>query len=111
MRDLKEDLDGLMERELKILNSEATAKDKEAAFSRLIQLNDIATKASGVDATNKSMTFDRVLQMASLGIQLIGIGLPLIAYGIWFKRGLKFEETGTIGSDMMRNLMSRFKTR
>lgn len=43
----------------------------------------------------------------SLGLQ---IAIPLgtfIAYDIWHRRGLKFEETGTITSPWTRNLMSK----
>lgn len=40
---------------------------------------------------------------AQVGLTLIGV----IAYDIWFRKGLKFEETGTITSPMTRNLFSK----
>lgn len=43
----------------------------------------------------------------NLGIQ---VGLAIggwVAYDIWNRRGLKFEETGTIVSPMTKNLLSR----
>ena len=42
---------------------------------------------------------------------MLGIGLPLVGYGHWFRKGLKFEETGSITSSMMRNLINKFKTK
>lgn len=38
-----------------------------------------------------------------VGVTLLGV----ISYDRWYRRGLKFEETGTIGSPMTRNLLSR----
>lgn len=52
----------------------------------------------------KAQKLDR---WVNVGLQ---IGLALggwIAYDIWNRRGLKFEETGTITSPMTRNLISR----
>ena len=43
------------------------------------------------------------------GIALVEIGLPLVCYGHWFRDGLKFEETGSITSSMMRNLINKFR--
>ena len=42
----------------------------------------------------------------------VEVGLALItlaAYGTYFSRGLKFEETGTFTSHTMRNLMGNFR--
>ena len=52
----------------------------------------------------KAQKLDR---WVNVGMQ---VGLALggwIAYDIWNRRGLKFEETGTITSPMTRNLISR----
>lgn len=38
-----------------------------------------------------------------VGLALMGIG----AYDAWYRRGLKFEENGTIASPMIKNLISR----
>ena len=43
------------------------------------------------------------------GVEAAGIILPLIFYGIWMKRGFKFEETGTYTSTTFRGLFNRFK--
>ena len=52
----------------------------------------------------KSQSWDRFI---NVGVQ---VGLAIggwIAYDIWNRRGLKFEETGTITSPWTRNLLSR----
>ena len=35
--------------------------------------------------------------------------LPLMFYGVWMRRGLRFEETGTFTSQTFKNLFNRFK--
>lgn len=44
-----------------------------------------------------------------LGVEAAGIILPLIFYGIWMRKGFKFEETGTFTSTTFRGLFNRFK--
>lgn len=52
----------------------------------------------------ESQGFDRWL---NFGLQ-IGLSLAsLIAYDIWHRRGLKFQETGSITAPETRNLISR----
>lgn len=53
----------------------------------------------------------RIGQLIHTGVALVEIGLPLVCYGHWFRKGLKFEETGSITSSMMRNLLNKFKTK
>lgn len=44
-----------------------------------------------------------------LGLDVAGLIVPIIFYGIWMGRGLKFEETGTFTSTTFRGLFNRFK--
>ena len=44
-----------------------------------------------------------------LGIEAVGIILPLVFYASWMKRGFKFEETGTYTSTTFRGLFNRFR--
>lgn len=44
-----------------------------------------------------------------LGVDVAGILLPLMFYGVWMKKGFKFEETGTFTSTTFRGLFSRFR--
>lgn len=38
-----------------------------------------------------------------------GIVLPLVFYGVWMRRGFKFEETGSYTSNTFKNLQHFFK--
>lgn len=109
MSKVAESLEVLVNRELEVLASDATGKEKDIAFNRLMQLNDLAIKAEEIDSKKRQSKVEKWLGIAGIGIQLVGIGVPIFAYGRWFAKGLKFEETGTVNSDFMRNLMSRFK--
>ncbi len=44
-----------------------------------------------------------------LGVEAASIILPLIFYGIWMRKGFKFEETGTYTSTTFRGLFNRFR--
>lgn len=44
-----------------------------------------------------------------LAVETAGIVLPLVFYGVWMKRGFKFEETGTYTSTTFRGLFNRFR--
>lgn len=47
----------------------------------------------------------------NVGIQ-VGLGLVgIFAYDCWYRRGLKFEETGTITAPMTKNLLSKMLPR
>ena len=43
------------------------------------------------------------------GIDAAGIVLPLVFYGVWMRRGFKFEEHGTFTSTTFRGLFNRFR--
>ncbi len=44
-----------------------------------------------------------------LGIAAAELMIPLIFYGVWMKKGFKFEETGTYTSTTFRGLFNRFR--
>jgi len=45
----------------------------------------------------------------NLGIAIAELVLPLACYGVWMRKGFKFEETGTYTSATFKNLFNRFK--
>ena len=49
---------------------------------------------------------DRYFKAGIAGAELL---LPLIFYGIWMNKGFRFEEHGTISSQVFRNLINRFR--
>lgn len=44
-----------------------------------------------------------------IGIAAAELVLPLVFYGVWMRRGFKFETEGTFTSQTFRGLFSRFK--
>ena len=101
MTKLKKRLDVLVDKELKILESDtSTPKEKEDAISRIA-----AMYSMNSDATKH----DNWLAYVKLGIELLSVIGPLVFYGIWMRRGLKFEETGTITSSIFKGLIGKFK--
>lgn len=44
-----------------------------------------------------------------VGIAAAELMIPLVFYGIWMKKGFKFEETGTYTSTTFRGLFNRFR--
>lgn len=49
---------------------------------------------------------DRYFRVAIAGAELL---VPLMFYGIWMRKGFKFEETGTITSSTFKGLINRFR--
>ena len=54
---------------------------------------------------------DRLNRYLRVGVEAAGVVLPLMFYGIWMKRGFKFEETGTFTSQTFKGLINKFRTR
>lgn len=79
-------------------------KKSQAAGEAAARERDLKLKESQL----KDQKVDRLIRA---GIAMVEIGLPLVCYGHWFGKGLKFEETGSITSSMMRNLINKFKTK
>lgn len=52
---------------------------------------------------------DTILRTAKLGIDILGITLPLGFYAVWWDQALEFEKTGTFTSQVFKNLMHFFK--
>lgn len=49
---------------------------------------------------------DRYFRVAIAGAELL---IPLMFYGIWMRKGFKFEETGTYTSTTFKGLINRFR--
>lgn len=54
----------------------------------------------------REQKIDRYVRTGVAAAELI---LPLVFYGIWMKRGFKFEESGVYSSTTFKNLFNRFK--
>ena len=52
---------------------------------------------------------NKILSAIKCGIDVAGITLPLIFYGIWMNRGLEFEKEGSFTSATFKGLLGKFK--
>lgn len=116
-------LNEVIEEEIESLRDlDAGSKEKTDAVKDLTELYKLRIEEAKIEQAKvensneqeskrefaKSQTLDRVL---NAGLQ---IGLAIggwIVYDVWYRRGLKFEETGSITSPMTRNLLSRMLPR
>lgn len=91
------------------VRAEAEQKDKRDRYKlekSQMEQDILARSAEKADkeALRKDQNLDRWI---GLGVQVgLAVGGWLV-YDIWNRRGLKFEETGTITSPWTRNLVSR----
>lgn len=93
-------LDERIKREIEILDSLSPGeKGYSEATNRLETL--IKARYDTVD--------NGVSKWLKLGVDILGIGAPLIFYGVWMRRGLEFEKTGAFSSSVFRGLTSKFR--
>ena len=82
--------------------AELTLKDRQADGDEAARANEEQFKQHQLN--------DQVLdRYVKIGVATAELVLPLVFYGVWMKRGLKFEETGTFTSQTFKNLFNRFK--
>lgn len=118
-------LDEEIARQLTDLSSYGTgSEDKSKAIDDLVQLyklrieeKKIAEARAASETKEANEIFQSKLQLAEqkkdryfrAGIAAAELILPLIFYGIWMGKGLKFEETGTFTSATFKGLLNRFR--
>lgn len=102
MAEIKKLLDDAIETEINNLNSASDKDEKSEVIKNLAALHKIRIEAFQLDEN----TLDRY---AKIGIAAAELVLPLMFYGVWMRRGLRFEETGTFTSQTFKNLFNRFK--
>lgn len=91
------------------VRTDAEDKRERREMERAQQKADADSKAIDFQLREDQVKDQKTDRLVRVGITLVEIGLPLVCYGHWFKKGLKFEETGSITSSMMRNLINKFK--
>lgn len=89
IEETKSELDAEDKRSRRTLESEASVRENEI-------------KKSQLDEQVKDRYF-------KLGIAAAELLIPLMFYGIWMRKGFKFEETGTYTSTTFRGLFNRFR--
>lgn len=81
---------------------DADEKYNRRVMEETINARDDEIKRTQIEEQKK----DRYIKVCIAGAELM---IPLLFYGIWMRKGFKFEETGTITSATFRGLISRFK--
>ena len=84
------------------IEHEAIEKAYDRGSADETSARDLKLKQQMLDESIKDRYF-------KLGLDVAGLIVPIIFYGIWMGRGLKFEETGTFTSTTFRSLFNRFK--
>lgn len=93
-------LDERIEKEIELLDSlSPDAPGYQAATNRLEAL--VKARYDTVD--------NGIAKWLKAGVDVLGIGAPLVFYGIWMRRGLEFERTGAFSSSVFRGLTSKFR--
>ena len=103
----KSELDAEDKRSRRTLESEANVRENEIKKSQL----DEQIKADVQDEQYKRSQLDEQVKdrYFKLGIAAAELLIPLMFYGIWMRKGFKFEETGTYTSTTFRGLFNRFR--
>lgn len=123
---IRKSLEDTIEKEIQNLSDLQTgSKEKSAAVEDLTKLYNLKIEETKVEQANVEANEKRVMndrdwlaKQEQLDSQIkdrwinvavqVGLALSsLIAYNCWFKRGLRFEETGTVTSPMTKNLISK----
>ncbi len=121
MDEIREMLDRQIDTEISNLTTmESGSEEKSKAIDDLAKLYKLR-----IEETRSEYDFEKSCQEAQLkteqlmdqdkdryfriGLEAVGIVIPLIFYGRWMNKGFKFEETGTFTSTTFRGLFSKFK--
>ena len=117
-KDNRELLDDVIRKTLEDLGSMETGTEEWEKLSEelrklyQLKLDDDRTNWEYSDRSEKRAeeeTSKKKDRQIRIGLGLLELLIPIISYRSLFLRGLKFEETGSIASSMMRNLLSKAK--
>lgn len=89
-----------MATEVELHQADETLKRDQMAMEREFHEADEVSKY----ALLSDQDIERYFRYGAMALELV---LPIVAYGIWYHKGLKFEETGTVTSPMTKNLIAR----
>lgn len=90
------------EMEQSLRQDDQTIKENQASAENDIREREQALKEEQL----KDQIKDRYVRIGIAAAELV---IPLVFYGIWMRKGFKFEQTGTYTSSTFRGLFSKFK--
>lgn len=81
--------------------------DADEKYNRRVMEGEANTRDNEVKRTQIAENVkDRYFRV---GIAVAELMIPLVFYGVWMKKGFKFEETGTFTSSTFKGLINRFR--
>ena len=95
----------------KLYSLRSTESKIDADYSQKIEEleKEETLKQREFDLKEQEMAQNKKLAVAGNIVQVGCVAIPLAVYAVLYDKGLKFEETGTIASSMVRNLIQKFK--
>ena len=96
---------------VKILNRiETISKIRNERVKVDFEVIDFEEKRKEENRKNEQKTKDDKRNFwSTIGIAIFEVGVPILAYSIWAYKGFKFEENGTIRSQVSKNINGRMK--
>lgn len=93
---------------------ESGSEAKSSAVDDLTKLYELKLEEAKIEQAKsesnvreKQVKSQTLAQWGGVAAQVACTIFGIIAYDVWNRRGLKFEETGVVGSSITRNLFSR----
>lgn len=81
-------------------------EEDKNAYERLDKIENREIDQESKTAQMEESVKDRYFRYGMAAAELV---LPLMFYGVWMRRGFKFEQDGTFTSQTFRGLFSRFR--
>ena len=81
-------------------------EEDKNTYERLDKIENREIDQESKTAQMAEFVKDRYFRFGMAAAELV---LPLMFYGVWMKRGFKFEQDGTFTSQTFRGLFSRFR--
>ncbi len=100
--------------------AELALKEKQAEQQKIQQEAELALKERELDGKDVDRSREKAHQERQIweetidryvrtGVAVAELVLPLMFYGVWMRKGFKFEESGAYTSTTFKNLFNRFR--
>lgn len=84
-------------------------QERSEAVDDIVKFYKLKLEEDKRDAELNERSEGKIVQGIKFGLELTGIVLPLIFYGVWMRNGFKFEEKGVFSSPTFKGLIQKFK--
>lgn len=93
--------------DVKLREKDLELREKDLELREKQLENEANNKLQELDLKKTQAKEQRIDRIFNYGVQVGLTVMGLVAYDVWNRRGLRFEETGTITSKITQNLMSK----